>query len=104
MQDFRKKFPTKKYAKFVLASLLRILNGYFFLINVFVVLIQANEVIAIFYDVLALQFVQQLDDISFSLAKIDVLGNRLRRACTAPVFHAEFKKSVKTVARRAKCF
>jgi len=57
-----------------------------------VVLIQANEVIAIFYDVLALQFVQQLDHISFSLAKIDVLENRLRRACTAPVFHAEFKK------------
>ncbi|KAL9184898.1 hypothetical protein ACHAXT_002675 [Thalassiosira profunda] len=96
-QDFHQKFPSKrgkskKYWKFVLAAIFRILSGYFFLINVFVILVQATGVIEIFYDVLALQFVQQLDDIAFNLAKIDVLGNRLQKACTSPVFRQEFEK------------
>lgn len=70
MDDFHKKLPNKKYRKFAMQALLRIFSGYFFLMNVFLVLIQANGVIEIFYDVLALQFVQQLDDIAFSLGKM----------------------------------
>lgn len=31
----------------------------------------------IFYDVLALQFLQQLDDIAFNISKIEVLGKRM---------------------------
>jgi len=38
------------------------------------------------------RFVQQLDDIAFSLAKIDVFGKELQRACTAKCFHAIFDK------------
>lgn len=52
-----------------MAAILRIFSGYFFLVNVFVILIQADGVIEIFYDVLALQFVQQLDDIAFNLGE-----------------------------------
>jgi len=89
---FRAKFPELHYRKFVASALLRVANGYFFLLNVFVILIQARDVIEIFYDVLALQFVQQLDDIAFSLSKIDVLGRRMLRACSAPVFEAEFER------------
>jgi len=59
---------------------------------VVIILGQASGVIDIFYDVLALQFVQQLDDIAFSLAKMDVFGKGLRRACTAKCFRAEFAK------------
>lgn len=35
---------------------------------------------------------QQLDDIAFSLAKMDVFGKTLQRACTAKCFRAEFER------------
>jgi hypothetical protein len=38
---------------------------------------QANNVLEIFYDVLALQFLQQLDDIAFTVSKMEVLGKRM---------------------------
>ncbi|KAL9180841.1 hypothetical protein ACHAXT_011294 [Thalassiosira profunda] len=91
-QSLRQQFPQMKYRKFFLSAAVRIANGYYFLLNVLLVLIQAEGVLDIFYDVLALQFVQQLDDIAFSLAKIDVFGKSLQRACTARVFEAEFEK------------
>ena len=105
------KFPELDYNKFVLSALLRIASGYLFLINVIVVLVQADQVIVIFYDVLALQvsyphsidtflfglpdtsltfplqFIQKLDDIAFSVSKMDVLGKRLQRATMAKYFH-----------------
>jgi len=99
--SFQQKFPDKKYGygKFFLSAVLRIANGYFFLINVFIVIIQATGVIEIFYDVLALQFVEQLDDIAFRLAKMDVFGKRMRLACTANCFETEFKKQTKLGSR-----
>ena len=62
------------------------------MVNVFLVLIQARAVLDMFYDLLALEFVQKLDDIAFGLAKLDALGVTLRRACTAKCFRAEFEK------------
>ena len=47
---FKKKFPTKSYKKFVATAVLRILMGYAFLVNVFVILTQATGVLEIFYD------------------------------------------------------
>ncbi len=58
----------------------------------FCVVVQATAVLDIFYDVLALQFLQQLDDISFNLAKIDVFGQRLKHAAISKCFTAEFEK------------
>ena len=55
--------------------------GYLFLINVIVILILAEDVIAIFYDVLALQFIQQLDDIGFSLSKVSTWPVQVNRCC-----------------------
>ncbi len=57
--------PHVNYYKFLACNIFRVLIGYLFLINVLLVLIQAEDVLTIFYDVLALQFVQQLDDIAF---------------------------------------
>lgn len=51
--------------------------GYLFLANVVVILVNASDVLEIFYDVLALQFLQQLDDIAFSVSKMEVMGKRL---------------------------
>ena len=60
-QYFKSKLPGLKYEKFFCSCLFRILSGYLFLINVMLILMQASAVLEIFYDVLALQFLQQLD-------------------------------------------
>ncbi|KAL7536320.1 hypothetical protein ACHAXR_008766 [Thalassiosira sp. AJA248-18] len=66
--------------------------GYLFYLNMFTVVAQATSVIDIFFDVLALQFLQQLDDIAFRLAKMDVFGKRIKRASVKKCFRAEFEK------------
>jgi hypothetical protein len=60
-QYFISKFPELQYSRFVCSCVLRIFMGYLFLINVFLILIQANNVLEIFFDFIALQFLQQLD-------------------------------------------
>jgi len=88
----KSKFPEISYSKFVLSSVMRITMGYLFLVNVLLVIMQAEEVLVIFYDVLALQFLQKLDDIGFSVSKMDVLGNRLQRATMTKYFNVELKQ------------
>jgi len=99
--SFHAKFPNRSYKKFVAAALLRIFLGYAFLVNVYIILAQATGVLEIFYDVLALQFIQQLDDIGFNIAKMGIVGRRLRHACTARLFHTEFAKQ--KFQRNKKC-
>jgi hypothetical protein len=84
--------PNIKYGKFVFAAIVRLTMGYFFLINMFLVVVQAKYVLDIFYDVIALQFLQQLDDICFTLAKMDVFGKRMKRATTRRCFSVEYEK------------
>jgi hypothetical protein len=92
-QSFHAKLTkSRSYSRFVASAILRITLGYLFLINVFVVLIQAKEVLEIFYNILALEFLIQLDDISFVLSKMDVLGKHMRLACTSRIYHVEFDK------------
>ena len=71
------KFPEVYYWKFVASCIVRFGMGYLFLANVIVVLVQADNVLDIFYDVLALQFLQELDDIAFSVSQMEVLGRRM---------------------------
>ena len=59
-----------KFGRFVAAAFVRLVMGYLFLFNTFCVVVQATAVLDIFFDVLALQFLQQLDDISFNLSCI----------------------------------
>ena len=87
------KFPEISYSRFVWSNVLRISMGYLFLVNVLVILVRAEDVLEIFYDVLALQFIQQLDDIAFSVSKLDVLGKHLQRATFRPYFRVEFEVS-----------
>ena len=84
--------PQIKYGKFVFAAIVRLVMGYFFLINMFLVVVQAKAVLDIFYDVIALQFLQQLDDICFTLAKMDVFGKRMKMATTRRCFSVEYAK------------
>ncbi|KAL7517346.1 hypothetical protein ACHAWX_002277 [Stephanocyclus meneghinianus] len=67
--------------------------GYLFLFNLFITLVQAESVITIFFDVLALEFVQKLDDNAFILSQKDILGVRLRDA-------AAFSAGLKFTKRR----
>lgn len=52
-----------------MASLLRIVIGYMFLICLFLVVVQEATVLDIFFDVLALQFVENIDDVIYELCK-----------------------------------
>jgi len=74
--------------------------GYLFLVNVMIILAQADGVVEIFYDVLALQFIQQLDDIAFALSRMDVLGMRMCRATTTRYFHVDFKRDQSSMRKR----
>mmetsp|Transcript_9587 Transcript_9587/g.16316 ORF Transcript_9587/g.16316 Transcript_9587/m.16316 type:complete len:607 (-) Transcript_9587:340-2160(-) len=86
------KFPELCYWKFVGSCILRFSMGYFFLANVVAILVLAENVLEIFYDVLALQFLQQLDDIAFSVSKIEVLGKTMYLATMTPYFTTGFKR------------
>lgn len=55
--------------KIVFSSLLRLALGYLFLLSLFLVVIQESTVLGIFFDVLALAFVENIDDAVFILAK-----------------------------------
>ena len=59
-QNFASTFPELNYSQFVFANLLRVLLGYLFLINVLITVIKASDVLEIFFDFIALQFIQQL--------------------------------------------
>ncbi|KAL7535670.1 hypothetical protein ACHAXR_006658 [Thalassiosira sp. AJA248-18] len=128
-ESLNNKFPTILFVKFVLAAIVRLVmvsticelliicakrmplihsssnfKGYLFLFNTFVVVAQATAVLDIFYDVLALQFLQQLDDIAFNLSKIDVFGKRLKYAALSKCFRAEFDKQPFALRKRMNKF
>ena len=87
-----RKAPDVKFSSFVACAILRVIMGYLFILNMFVVVVQAEGVVDIFFDVLALQFLQQVDDMAFRLAKLDVFGKRLKVASTRKCFRTEFEK------------
>eukprot|EP00985_Skeletonema_marinoi_P012858 scaffold6280_cov127-Skeletonema_marinoi.AAC.11 len=91
---FKSKFPELCYHKFVASCILRICVGYLFLVNVLFILMRAREVLDIFFDFIALQFLQQLDDIAFNLARMGVFSKSLRAETTNKYFRTEFKKEV----------
>lgn len=60
------KFSMKRI---VFSSLLRLAVGYLFLLCLFLVVVQESSVLGIFFDVLALEFVENIDDVLFALFK-----------------------------------
>ena len=51
-----------KMRRIVLPALLRLMVGYTFICCLFLVVVQESTVLDIFFDVLALQFVENIDD------------------------------------------
>ncbi|KAL7518889.1 hypothetical protein ACHAWX_003691 [Stephanocyclus meneghinianus] len=69
---------TKKIHKRLIAvSVLRLVVGYLFLSSLFINVVQNSDVIAIFYDVLALEFVENIDDTAYALAMKGFLGQKM---------------------------
>lgn len=53
----------------LISSIFRLAVGYLFLSSLFMNIVQNDEVIEIFYDVLALEFVENIDDTTFALGE-----------------------------------
>lgn len=63
-----------------LPSLLRMIVGYTFLACLFLTVFQESSVLGVFFDVLALEFLENIDDIIFELSKRGFFGRKLRVA------------------------
>jgi len=97
---FKSKFPNLKYYKFVASCSLRILMGYIFLVSVMLLLMMADNVLDIFFDFIALQFLQQLDDVAFNLARMGVFSKSLRAATRNKYFQTELRRHTKVNGNR----
>ena len=69
-----------KRRKVFFSCILRMIVGYLFLACLFLTVVQEDDVLNIFFDVLALEFVEKLDDILFMLLKRGFFGKTLRLA------------------------
>ncbi|KAL7478407.1 hypothetical protein ACHAW6_004170 [Cyclotella cf. meneghiniana] len=69
-----------KLGSVLFSSILRLTVGYFFLLTLFLTVIQESDVLAIFFDVLALEFVESIDDVVFALCKRGFFGHILKSA------------------------
>mmetsp|Transcript_21399 Transcript_21399/g.36764 ORF Transcript_21399/g.36764 Transcript_21399/m.36764 type:complete len:328 (+) Transcript_21399:156-1139(+) len=67
--EIRKRHPGAYYWKFILAHFARFADGVLFLfINVWVMLIQENDVLGLFLNFAALQFLQMIDNIALQVS------------------------------------
>ena len=69
------------FKRILFSSCMRFLLGYTFLCSVFIVIVQVTDVLSMFMNILALQFVESIDDIVYELAKRGFLGRDLLKAC-----------------------
>ena len=81
---FQQKASEKEWISFkriVFSSFMSLMIGYTFLCSVFVVVVQVTDVLSMFMNILALQFVESIDDIIYDLAKRGFLGRAVETAC-----------------------
>jgi len=72
-----KVFPLRKI---IFSSILRISIGAMFLTCLFFVLVQENNVLEIFFDMIALEFVESIDDVIYQLCRRGFFSRRLKVA------------------------
>jgi len=68
------------HRRVILSSMFRLLVGYLFLSSLFLAIAQSTDVIQIFYDVLALEFVENIDDTAYALGKRGFFGRAILMA------------------------
>jgi len=64
----------------IISSIFRLVVGYLFLSSLFLNIVQNSDVIEVFYDILALEFVENIDDTTFALAKRGFFGKSMLMA------------------------
>lgn len=67
-------------SKIFFSSIMRISIGAMFLTNLFFVIVQESNVLEIFFDMVALEFVESIDDICFELCRRGFFSRRLKEA------------------------
>lgn len=72
--------------KILLSSLLRLCMGYMFLLTLFVAVAQSDHVLDLFFNVLALEFVENIDTVIFALSRRGFFGRTLRKVADRPRF------------------
>jgi len=72
--------------KILLSSLLRLCMGYMFLLTLFVAVAQSDNVLDLFFNVLALEFVENIDSVIFALSRRGFFGSTLRKVADRPRF------------------
>jgi hypothetical protein len=72
--------------KILLSSLLRLCMGYMFLLTLFVAVVQSDNVLDLFFNVLALEFVENIDTVIFALSRRGFCGHTLRKVADRPRF------------------
>ena len=97
--------------RIVFSSILRLGVGYLFLLCLFLTVVQETNVLGIFFDVLALEFVENVDDVVFELSKRGFFGRSLRKATKRKHYFEDsgkrthaLKKWVKRFIRFVYCF
>eukprot|EP00529_Nitzschia_sp_RCC80_P023920 CAMPEP_0113512856 /NCGR_PEP_ID=MMETSP0014_2-20120614/39554_1 /TAXON_ID=2857 /ORGANISM="Nitzschia sp." /LENGTH=450 /DNA_ID=CAMNT_0000409225 /DNA_START=131 /DNA_END=1483 /DNA_ORIENTATION=+ /assembly_acc=CAM_ASM_000159 len=74
-------FPTARKWKWTFSCLLRAFDGLFSLAINFMVLMTTDEALSIFLNFAALQFLQSIDDVAFTLADQGFFGDRMEKNC-----------------------
>jgi hypothetical protein len=69
------------FKRIFFSSLMRLMIGYTFLCSVFVVVVQVTDVLSMFMNILALSFIESIDDIVYELAKRGFIGRAIMDAC-----------------------
>jgi hypothetical protein len=89
--------------RILFSSILRILVGILFFITMFCCVIQSTSVLEIFFNVLALEFVENIDDAIFALSRRGFFGRPLLKATrprfieTAKPLRGQLPSSVQTM-------
>jgi hypothetical protein len=81
------------FKRIMFSSCMRFLLGYTFLCSVFVVIVQVTDVLSMFMNILALSFVESIDDIVYELAKRVFLGRTIMSACEPVSMEVDAKSS-----------
>ena len=76
-KEITKSCPAATETKFTLSNLLRFIDGLYSLLINFVLLLITNQILALFLNFAALQFMQSIDDVGFMMARNGYLGNKM---------------------------
>ena len=72
-------FSTCPNSKFYFAFTLQLAIGILFLLAIFILIVQSTEVVGMFLNYAALQFITEVDDIAFKLAALGYVGKSMKK-------------------------